>query len=165
MTDTALTITAQPTPPAAAKPEEPVRITAKIRAAIDAMVWHALPRKDAAAKAGISEHGLYKALRKPPVRALYLSELEVLRTSERARNIHRLIAIRDKADNMPAVQAIDRLERLEEQGSISRAAQQLPGFVIVVQSQSPHMPHMREIEAKPLKDNDVGHHDGARSDE
>jgi hypothetical protein len=44
----------------------------------------------AAKKAGISEHGLYKALRKPPVKAAYLAELDVLRTSERARNIHTL---------------------------------------------------------------------------
>jgi hypothetical protein len=93
----------------ASKVDPKHRISGKARAAIDAMVWQGLPRDKAAVFAGISDHGLYKALRSPPVKAYYLAELEVLRTSERARNYHRLVEIRDAANNMPAVQAIDRL--------------------------------------------------------
>lgn len=126
------------------------RITAKVRAAIEAMVWDGLPRRDAAAKAGISEHGLYKALRSPPVKAAYLHELDVLRTSERARNIHRLTEIRDAANNMPAVQAIRALELIEEeQRARGNAQQQAPGLVVIVQGTAV-VGQQRDNAANPL---------------
>lgn len=140
----------------AANSEREHRITAKVRTAIEAMVWDALPRKEAAAKAGISEHGLYKALRSPPVRALYLRELDVLRTSERARNIHTLVRVRDQtANQMASVQAVKTLEQMEEQQFTSAARSAVPGLMIVVNN-APHMPNMREIEAKPLIDQGSG---------
>lgn len=111
------------------------KISGKVRAAIDAMVWQALPRKQAAEAAGISEHGLYKAFRKPPVRAAYLAELEVLRTSERSRNIHRLTEIRDAADNMPAVNAIKLLEQIDSDAPTAGTVRQA-GITIVIQGTS-----------------------------
>src|SRR5262245_23965725 len=87
----------------------------RVRTAIAAMVWRGLPRREAAEEAGISEHGLYKALRRPPVRAHYLAELHVLRTSERARNIHALASVRDESSNaMARVQAAKTLEGLPD---------------------------------------------------
>jgi hypothetical protein len=110
-------------------------VMGKLLVALTAMVWQGLPRKAAAEHAGISEHGLYKALRKPHVRQHYLGELEVLRTSERARNIHRLTEIRDKADNMPAVNAIKMLEQIDEASSSAGGTQmRSPGVVIIVQN-------------------------------
>ena len=110
------------------------RVTGKVRIAIEAMVWDGLPRDQAAAKAGISEHGLYKALRKPPVKAAYLSELDVLRTSERARNIHTLAEVRDQTSNqMARVQAVKALEQIDEQAAEgSGRSNALPGLQIVV---------------------------------
>lgn len=116
----------------ASKPPAIERVTGKVRAAIEAMVWQALPRGQAAKAAGISEHGLYKALRKPPVRALYLSEIEVLRTSERARNIHALAEVRDQTVNQAArVAAVNALERHDDSHQ-SASRGQVAGFIIQV---------------------------------
>lgn len=127
----------QTTPQAPAKPPKPertaVRIGGKLKAALDAMVWEGLPRKEAAAKAGMTEHGLYKALRKPPIRAAYLAELDVLRTSERARNIHTLAEVRDQTSNqMARVQAVKALEQLDDDANPAAAAKSLPGLQIVI---------------------------------
>lgn len=110
------------------------RITAKVRTAIDAMVWQGLTRDKAAEAAGLKDHSLYVAFRSPHVKAYYLNELEVLRTSERARNINRLCEIRDAANNMPAVNAIKALEQIEDdRGSISGSSRhQVPGVIVVV---------------------------------
>lgn len=153
MSDQAIATVHQPTLPAR-KPAAPktIRVTGKVRAALDLMVWGALPRKDAAEKAGISEHGLYKALRKPPVKAYYLAECEVLRSSSRARNIHRLEEIRDAGNNMPAVNAIKTLEQIgDDPATISSTSQRSPGVVIVITSSQPQIGHLTQIDAKPLK--------------
>lgn len=136
------------------------QVRGKLRTALDAMVWDALPRKQAAEKAGMTEHGLYKALRKAPVRAAYLAELEVLRTSERARNIHALIEVRDQTDNsmarVAAVKAMQATDEVEQ----SRGAVVTPGLTVVVISQQPPalMVHQRSTEANPLIEHDTGPH-------
>jgi hypothetical protein len=56
----------------------------------------------------------------------------VLRDSERARNIHRLVAIRDAANNMPAVNAIKALEQIDDEARGTSAMQRAPGLQIVV---------------------------------
>jgi hypothetical protein len=63
----------------------------------------------------------------------------VLRTSERARNIHRLAEIRDAANNMPAVQAIKALEEMRDPAAGAKH-QPTPGLVI----------HVVATEAKPV---------------
>jgi hypothetical protein len=126
--------------PAEHKAEPALKITRKVRDAITAMVWEGLPRADAATKAGISEHGLYKALRKPPVKAYYLRELEVLRTSERARNFHTLCEVRDQRDNqmarVNAVKALEQVDEISERASSIRS----PGVVIQIVNQGPNDP-------------------------
>lgn len=110
------------------------RVTGKVRTAIDAMVWEGLPRSEAAAKAGISEHGLYKALRKPPVKAAYLAECEMLRLSGKARRIHRLNDMVEQNDNKAAV--INAAVALENMGSdnplSANGNQRAPGVVIQI---------------------------------
>lgn len=120
---------------ASTKQSRSIRVTGKLKAAIDAMVWDGLPRKQAAAKAGMTEHGLYKALRKPPVKAVYLSELEVLRTSERARNIHALVDVRDSTNQMARVQAVKALEQLSDEQQANAQRVQTPGLVIQINMQ------------------------------
>ncbi len=124
----------QPSPPAIPlKSEKIERVTGKVRLAIEAMIWEGLPRNQAAAKAGISEHGLYKALRKPPVKAFYMHELDVLRTSERARDIHTLNEVRDQTSNqMARVQAVKAKWQIEDGETGARSANSLPGLQIVI---------------------------------
>lgn len=119
--------------------DKPERVTRKVQDAINAMVWFGLPRAEAAQKAGMTEHGLYKALRRPPVKALYLAECEVLRVSGRARRIHRLEQMVEQDDNKAAVvNAALALERLGENIDGSRASTAMPGLqIVIVQGQIP----------------------------
>lgn len=111
----------------------PLRVTGKLRVAIDAMVWQCLARADAAKHAGMTEYSLYSAFRKPHVKAHYLSELEVLRTSERARNIHTLVEVRDQTTNqMARVQAVKELEQSAETAARSTGSLSLPGLTIQI---------------------------------
>lgn len=82
--------------PAAPRQE---RISGKVRIAIDAMVLEALPRPKAAEKAGMSEHGLYKALRKPPVLRYMREQMQVLRESAAARTLAKAEQLMDGADS------------------------------------------------------------------
>jgi hypothetical protein len=68
----------------------PGRVTGKLKAAIDRMVWFGDKRADAATAAVLTDHGLRSALRKPHVLGHLRSELALLREGERPRSIHRL---------------------------------------------------------------------------
>lgn len=108
-------------------------VNGRNRVAIDAMVWEGLNRKQAAEKAGIKDHALYVALSKPHVKAYYLKQLDVLRTSERARNIHTLAEVRDQTSNqMARVQAVKALEQISDEEQGNRTTQTSPGMVIVI---------------------------------
>lgn len=117
----------------ASQPDKIIKVTGKNRAAIEAMVWQGLTRKDAAAKAGLKDHALYVALTKPHVKAYYLGQLDVLRTSERARNIHALVEVRDQLDNkMARVQAVKALEQISDDAPANGGGSALPGLQIVI---------------------------------
>ena len=75
------------------------RITLKVRAAVTAMVEEGLSRPQAALKAGMSDHGLYQALRKPLVLELLRTLQEVKRTSAGARTIARAESLADGAQS------------------------------------------------------------------
>lgn len=141
----------------ATTPEQPRkppqhRISGKVARAIEAMVWEGLPRKQAAERADISEHGLYKALRSPPVKAAYLRELEVLRDSERARNFHTLCEVRDQTSNqMARVNAVQAMKEQTEQGLGSLAQRQSPGVTIIIEAP-------REGRSLTVDANDGEHH-------
>lgn len=114
------------------------QVTGKLRNAINYMVWEGLDRTEAAQKATLADHSLREALKKPHVKRFYLDQLDVLRTSARARNIHRLMEIRDAADNMPAVQAIKVLEQLSEEQAVGASyVRSSPGVTIVIESGKP----------------------------
>jgi hypothetical protein len=149
----AMSDVAQSSPlPATSSPKQPetLKVTGKVRVAVEAMVWQGLPRSEAAKTAGMTEHGLYKALVKPPVKAFYMAQLDVLRTSERARNIHALVGVRDSATNqMATVAAVNALEKLDNQapaGSVGHS----PGVVIQILGGASLMAHERGFDPKPL---------------
>lgn len=75
------------------------RISGRVKVAIDAMVYEALPRSKAAKRAGLSEHGLYKALRKPPVLAYMNSQMGMIRTSAASRTIAKAEKLMDEAES------------------------------------------------------------------
>lgn len=98
------------------------------------MVWEAACRADAAAIGKMTDHSLRAALKKPHVKAYYLHELEVLRTSERARNIHAMVAVRDQtANQMARLNAAMALERQSDETSTRSAGSvALPGLTIQI---------------------------------
>lgn len=132
MSSTHLAMTDQP----ARKPpveQRKHRITAKVRTAVDLMVWQGLKRDAAAEQAGLKDNSLYVAMAKPDVRSYYLGQLDVLRTSERARNIHTLAEVRDQTSNqMARVQAVKALEQIDDDPVRQGVNRSSPGFVIQV---------------------------------
>lgn len=143
----------------------PLKVTAKLRTAIDAMVWEGKQRDDAARSAGLTPNALYAALRKPHVKAYYLSECEILRTSGRARRIHRLEEIAEATSNLNAsVQAIRTLDAPDSannpMGSGRLAAVTMPGLVIqIINAPDPQQQIVRSADANPLisRDPDILH--------
>jgi cellobiose phosphorylase len=111
-------------------------VSGKLKVALDCMLFEAASRADAATKAGMTDHSLRAALRKPHVSSYYRAGLEVLRTSERAKNISVLAEIRDKSDSnqMARVAAVKTLEQLSDAESRNRGQgiPTMPGLQIVI---------------------------------
>jgi hypothetical protein len=127
----------------------PLEVTGRLRKALDLMVWEGQKRDDAAIAARLTVHGIREALRKPHVKAYYLQQLEVLRTSERARNIHALVAVRDRATNQAAVvHSVRTLEQMADDGARERPAAPFAGLVVQIVTAAPAAPEPRVIEAK-----------------
>ena len=137
MTDTTQPFT-PPTAPtrqaiAAQNRSLPGRVTGKLYKAVEAMVWEGASRKQAAKAASLSDHGLRQALRRPHVLAFYLAECEVLRTSGKAKRLHRLeeLALQDENRNA-AVAAIKVAEQIVDDPVKRVGAVASPGVVIRV---------------------------------
>lgn len=94
--------------------QPPLRMTARVKAAIDLMVEHGYKFDFAASEVGLNTRSMRLALEKPHVIAYYRKQCQVLRNAQHARNIHRLAEIRDADNNMPAVNAIKALEQLAD---------------------------------------------------
>jgi hypothetical protein len=110
----------------------PLKVTGKLRIAIEQMVWHGARRQDAAERAGLKDHSLRAALRKGHVMAHYHAELGVLRESTRAKNFHRLDGIAEDSPNaMAKVAAIKVMEAISEPlASVASLSQAPAGWVI-----------------------------------
>ena len=137
MTDTTQPFT-PPTAPtrqaiAAQNRSLPGRVTGKLYKAVEAMVWEGASRKEAAQAASLTDHGLRQALRRPHVLAFYLAECEVLRTSGRAKRLHRLEALAAQDDNRnAAVAAIKVAEQITDDPVKHAGIATSPGIVIRV---------------------------------
>jgi hypothetical protein len=121
-------------------------VTGKLRTALDLMVWSGEKRFDAAAQAGLADASLRAALRKPHVLAHYNAELAALRTSLRAKNVHRLDGIADASKNdMARVASIKALEAITDQAeerSGPAGGQQQPGVQIIIIQHEPAAQHV-----------------------
>jgi len=130
----------------------PGRVTGKLHKAIDAMVWEGASRKEAAKAAGLSDHGLRQALRRPHVLAHYRAECEVLRTSGRAKRLHRLEQLAEQDENRnAAVAAIKAAEQIgDDAAGGARAAAFGPGVTIQIVTAAPAEERQRlTIDAGP----------------
>jgi hypothetical protein len=110
-------------------------VTGKLKTALDLMVWSGERRADAAEKAGLADCSLRAALRKPHVLQHYNAELAALRTSLRAKNVHRLDGIADTSKNdMARVAAVKAMEAIADQADEKQrpGAAILPGLQIVI---------------------------------
>lgn len=114
-------------------------VTGKLKVALDEMLFKGSCRADAATFAGMTDHGLREAMKKPHVKAYYSSGLEILRTSERARNIFALAKVRDSSDNgMAIVSAAKALEQLADAAPPAGVGDRnRPGVVITIIQQAP----------------------------
>lgn len=153
MSDTSIATIEQPSrqPPARIEGKsDKLKVTGKLRTAIEAMVWQGIARDDAARTAGLVPKSLYNAFRKHHVKAFYLAELDVLRTSARARNIHVLEEVRDQTGNqMARVNAVKALEQLDNVEIASGSHARPAGLTINIISSA--TPSGITIEAKPLE--------------
>ena len=132
-------------------------VTGKLKQAIDLMLYKGSCRADAAKAAGMTDHGLREAFKKPHVKAYYNAGLDVLRTSERARNISALADVRDTSDNaMARVSAAKALEQLAEiEGAPGRggSAPTMPGLqIVIVQASQPAQPKIVDVTPNKLTD-------------
>jgi hypothetical protein len=137
----------------------PLKVTGRLRAAIIEMVWKGSCRADAAKAAGMTDHSLREAFKKPHVKAFYLAELGTLRSSERAKTHHRMVAIRDQDQNLTAAVAAGKLlEQVEavEQARPGAGQAQTPGLCIIIHAapplpspSDPASPSLTIIDASP----------------
>lgn len=129
-------------------------VSGKLKAAVDLMLYEGSCRADAAKAAGMTDHSLREAFKKPHVKAYYNAGLDVLRTSERAKNISALARIRDNSENgMAVVSAAKALEQLSETETAHRGhgLPTAPGLqIVIVQPGEPVKP--RIINVAPNKD-------------
>ena len=110
--------------------QPPLRITRRIREAIDVMVERGLDYQGAAQEAGLTTRHMRMQLSKSHVAAYYREQCQVFRASTTARNIHRLCEIRDAENNMPAVNAIKALEQLGDEQTNNKQTNATPGVTI-----------------------------------
>jgi hypothetical protein len=146
MTSTEPPINTDRTRPKVQIGERTVRMSGRVRIAVEAMVWQGLTRKEAAQVAGLKDESLYAAFRKPDTRALYTAECEVLRLSGRARRIHRLEAVVEQDVNkMATVNAALALERLGDADTARSNTAQTAGVTIRIINQTTVAPPLVDV--------------------
>jgi hypothetical protein len=129
----------------------PNRVTGRLLRAITEMVWSGASRKQAAATAGMTDHSLRQALRRPHVIAHYRRELGILRESGRARAFHRLEELGQQDENKAA--AVKACQIVLGEGDDDRASGPgralIPGFVIVIKDAPPAPASLIDITPSP----------------
>jgi hypothetical protein len=119
-----------------------MKVTGRLAKAIEQMVWFGAPRAEAAETAGLKDHSLRSALKKPHVLRHYHAELGVLRESTRAKNFHRLdtIAGGEGENDMAKVAAIKTMEAISNDplgAAVRRAGGPRAGYMIDLSDEPP----------------------------
>jgi len=98
---------------AAAERSAPLRVSGKLKAALDDMVWNGTPWNEAAEKVNFRVRSMRMAMGKPHVLKYLRGQRGIVLAQSSGRNLHRLAALRDQDDNRAAaVQAARALEGL-----------------------------------------------------
>lgn len=161
-TSTAVAVASQPKPPS--NPRQP-RLSARMKRALDLMVWDCKTDNEAAVETGMTVTNIRLALKQPHGRAYYRGQIDVLRQRESAANIHALLEVRNqKSNQMARVQAVKALEQIgDAQANGNTGHSPTPGVVIQILTSAPVavpvMAHDRAIDVKSLITNDVVQHD------
>jgi hypothetical protein len=115
----------------------PGRVTGRLKAALDSMIWQNLTDNEAAVKFKITVQAIRMALKRPHVLRYLKEERVVLHAREFARNSHALIEVRDQtANQMARVAAVRALEQ-SDTNALPLAGKAAPGFVIIVAPAAP----------------------------
>lgn len=135
----ALTVT-EPGPPATIRADvrmpngKRIQISAKLKRALDAIVWQGATYHEAATIAGTTTEAVRSALGRPHVIRYLREQRQVFREAARAQNIHVAVEIRDQKENQTArVQAMKFIEELGSAGGSSEGQRAVaPGVVVQV---------------------------------
>ena len=135
------------------------RVSRKVAIAVEKMVDHALTRPEAAKLAGLTDHALYCALRKPHVQAYRHERMEVLRSSEASRTIKRVADLADtsksdavKLDANVWLAGIDGIAPVTKGEVHHTHSGIVPGLTVVFGGWKPHT-----IEGKPVDVAEAAH--------
>ena len=114
------------------------RVTGRVKAAADLMVWEGLEWQAAAGKVGLHVRSMRYALNRPHFRAYLQEQRQVFRAAASTANISRLVSLRDQDDNkIAALQAVRILEDMGGDGASGDAPIRTPGIAIQIVNVSP----------------------------
>lgn len=152
---------------AAKTASKPRRVTGKLAVACKAIAWEGKELDQAAKDAGLTTRTLRLALERRHVIVYLKEQRDVFRAYVSSQNIHHAKLLRDTTGNaMAKVNVMKYIDDVAEAQQSRGFTSSSPGFVINVigsVTTSPHTPHIRETEHKPLIDHgDVGRSDDER---
>lgn len=160
MTSTDIAPAAEPASvPTHRRTGKPLKVAPLVSRLLDRMIETGERYTQAAPAIGMHVRAARKALDQPHVLNELRRRKQVFRAAISAGNIVRLAELRDQDDNkMAAINAIKVLEQIDDDPASVAARNRAPGVVIVIGDPASHTAHMRQIEPKPLIDQQVGSH-------
>lgn len=141
------------------KPSRVLRVTGKLKTALDAIVWDGKPWEAAAVEAGLTTRAMRLALEKSHVIRYLREQKHVFRASASGANIHRAIELRDQDENkLASLQAIKFLEGEENKpAAVTPGRNVTPGICVIINAnrERPQLDHQALIEINPLISNET----------
>lgn len=126
------------------------RLPPRIRKAIESMIFEGNTRSQAAASVGLKDNTLLKHLQSPIAARYYSRQLEVLRTSEKARNVHVATVIRES--NEPGKTRIEAMKYIdgahEHSGpnvQVNVGVQVRPGYIVDISQHAEKAAHILQV--------------------
>lgn len=140
-----------------------LKVTGRLRTAIQAMVFDGLNRTQAAEAAGLQDHSVREALKRPHVLAYLNEQMEVLRTGARPQALNRIIHLTTNAEServqLDAATYLDGMDRHSNSvGAVNVQVNtsvnvETPGYVIKLnrRAESPQqIDHLAQHDANAL---------------
>lgn len=123
------------------KPPARQRLSAKLTAALDAMVWDGLTFANAARTVNMNAFAMRKALERSHVQAYLRQQRQVFRESLSTRGLTRLVELSEQNDNLTAAVSATRTLMSESDQEHSAGAQRhAPGLVVQIITAAPTPP-------------------------